>query len=484
MDITKEKSKIFGEIAALRVSAEGYPKELLTSSLQSISQKTNSLSFLTDLHKALIGFESLKDSLVDALTHNLDEIEIDIKKALKKILKSLISCSINPSIPDDFINNGIILEVEKVDFLNMLKIVPSSQAGQLLYDDVNNGSESEDFNTFLYDTIQNNGQSGFWGHVTTNNDILDIAFNPIGLNPSDPNNNLTIKPSAYYSDGTKKLTDLNNDYIDSIKLFNAAKLINNIVDVVFGSISVNVNKDKKTLQDEIQIGDIIDRILNTDEEIIIDNSYFSFSNEEILDIEYRSELRRKGMKMLAMCDNAPSTISIDDLTILNNELIALDSEPPSPQLNEIRTTIVRNGIDMLADSSAEDVDSNNKLTVKISFIEDMLKHLMTAIVNVILSPKLILILAVNHQIIHGESFSSVQDFMKKNKTLMVSVLSTVRDSIVSILMSKVLKEVKKLVTDNIIKTQTERFKNKKAQLSSLTGVPNDILRKISGLTKT
>ena len=107
MDITKQKGKVFSEIAALRVSAEGFPKSQLLNSLPSITQETNSLDFLMDLLKSLVGFESLKDSLVDALTHNLDDIEIEIKEALKKILKSMVSCSVNPSIPSDFTNNGM-----------------------------------------------------------------------------------------------------------------------------------------------------------------------------------------------------------------------------------------------------------------------------------------------------------------------------------------------------------------------------------------
>ena len=483
MDITKQKGKVFSEIAALRVSAEGFPKSQLLNSLPSITQETNSLDFLMDLLKSLVGFESLKDSLVDALTHNLDDIEIEIKEALKKILKSMVSCSINPSIPSDFTNNGIILELEKIDFLNILKTAPTTQAGKLLYNDVNSGTQSTDFNTFLYNLIQDNGSTHSWGENTFEHNILNITFNPIAPNPSDPNNSIIVKPNGYYETEGKKLTDLNNDYIDSIKLFESSKLINNIIDIVFGSISVDINKDIRTLQNELKVEDIIDRIINSDIEDEIDNSYFSFSNSEILDIEYRSELRRKGLNLITTCENKPTSINIDTLTNLDNELTLLNTQSPSGELNELITTTVRNGIDELAEEAVENINAEDKLNVKLNFIEDMLKHLMTAIVNVILSPKLIVILAMNHMIIHGESFKSVQDFMEKNKALIDEVLSVVRDAIVSILMAKVLKEIKKIVADNLIKVQTEKIKNIKAQLSSLIGVPNDVLRKISGLTK-
>jgi hypothetical protein len=35
----------------------------------------------------------------------------------------------------------------------------------------------------------------------------------------------------------KKLTDLNNDFIDSLTLFNSKEIVNRIIDSIYGSIS-------------------------------------------------------------------------------------------------------------------------------------------------------------------------------------------------------------------------------------------------------
>jgi len=256
------------------------------------------------------------------------------------------------------------------------------------------------------------------------------------------------------------------------------------METIFGSLSVELKKDKKIIQNEIEIDEIITRVLNADCDDVIDDSFFSFSNDEIQDIEHRARMRRNGIKVLTSCNNLESKVPMSDLTELNNEFDAINTNLPTGEYNEIFTTILRNGLDKLADASAEEVPEQDKLSVKINFIEDMLKKLMTAIINVVLSPKLILIFALNHQIIYGESFEDVQDFMKKNKWLLTLVLESVRDIITSILLAKALKEIKKLVTDNLIKIQVEKIKSKKAQLLSLTGVPIEILRKVSGLTKT
>jgi len=122
----------------------------------------------------------------------------------------------------------------------------------------------------------------------------------------------------------------------------------------------------------------------------------------------------------------------------------------------------------LANAAAVNVGDEDKVTVKLSFIEDILKKLMTAIVNVILSPKLILIFTVNHYILYqGETFENVQDFMEKNKWLLTRILDEVRDLIIAKLMERALKEIKTLAIENAIKVRVEGLKYKKDQLISL-----------------
>jgi hypothetical protein len=55
----------------------------------------------------------------------------------------------------------------------------------------------------------------------------------------------------------KKLTDLNNDFIDSLTLFNSKEIVNRIIDSIYGSISFTVNKSKKQLINEAKINTVI-----------------------------------------------------------------------------------------------------------------------------------------------------------------------------------------------------------------------------------
>ncbi|MHA1988375.1 MAG: hypothetical protein ACW98D_17205 [Promethearchaeota archaeon] len=135
MGIVDDKKKIFGQIGAMRTLNEGFPDIALTDSFPSLNNESNTMDFLIDLLKTLIGFEELKEEVVDILTYHLRDLEVEIKKVIKLELKSIVSCGVNPSIPSFIKNDGIDIRVEKVDFLNTLKVNPNGTEGKFLYDE-------------------------------------------------------------------------------------------------------------------------------------------------------------------------------------------------------------------------------------------------------------------------------------------------------------------------------------------------------------
>lgn len=482
MSIINQKKKVFGDIAALRASAEGFPQLKVNASFPSINNLGNSMDFLTDLLKSLVGFESLKTVVTNTITHNLGGIEDDIKVILKRELKEVVSCSVNPSIPDRVKHvsivpsaTGVDIELRKLDYLGILLVEPNSQAGNLLYDDVTAGISSTDFNTFLFNAVQDDGNENSWGSVTQPQDILSLTFNSIG----PVNNSLNIRVSPYYSDPANgmKLTDVNNDFIDSISLFGSDKMLNSIIDSLFGSISFSIKKSKKQLLREAEIDKVINDIINADETKVIDDSYFSFSNEDARLFETIVENRRNGVVIIEGSNPIESTIPIDSLTTFNQQITTATTTVQ-------KAAAISAGLDDLAAKSAEGVDAKDIYTVKLNFIDNIIKKLMSAIANIVLSPKLIMIYALNHSIVYGTSFGDALDFMKKNKMLIKSILNGIRDAIIGVLLKEVLKAITDLVSKNVIDTQIEKAKAQQAQLASLVGVPQEVLRIIAGLVKS
>jgi hypothetical protein len=470
MSIVDQKKKVFGDIAALRSLSEGLPKINLSNSFPSINNKTDSMEFLIDLLKSIVGFDSLKNVIIKTITYNLDVIETDVKKTLKKELNKLISCGVNPTIPNLLLytSNGINLELRKIDYLSLMLTEPTSKSGSLLYDDISSGINSSDFNTFLYYLIQNSGSEINWSG-NQNNDILTLKFNQYGVN----NNTLNIKASPYYSNN-KKLTDLNNDYIDSIDLFDSNKIINNIIDSLFGTISLDVKKTKRQLQNEIEVENIINKIINSDETKSINDDFFSFSNNEIKNIESLVDNKKRGVSIVESTNKIETIIPIENLITLNENVSTATT------VNQ-KSIIFDEGLNDLANKYSESVETNDAYTVKLNFIDLMIKNLISSIVKLMLSPKLITILSINHSIVYGDSFVDVLDFMKKNKNFIRSIVSSVRDSIISLLLKESLKEINNLVSKNIIDVEIEKLKLKKEQISGLIGLDLEINKLINNI---
>jgi hypothetical protein len=101
-----------------------------------------------------------------------------LKSFKKKSLKDIVSCGVDPTIPTFLksTGDGIIIEVNKIDFMDIFKIDPNSPSGKLVYTDVNtNFNDSNDFNTFMYGVIQGDGTTYTW------KGIYEVTFKSLGV---------------------------------------------------------------------------------------------------------------------------------------------------------------------------------------------------------------------------------------------------------------------------------------------------------------
>lgn len=480
MAIVDKKKLVFGKIAAARTLTESMPKLKLSSSFPSVNNKGDTITFLTDLIKSLIGYIALVNAIVDILTHSLEKIEKDIKKALKTELKSIVSCGVDPSLPS-FIKstgNGIVIEVKKVDFLDLFKVDATTKVGGLLYNDVTSPlTDSTDFNTFLYGVIQNDGQQQTWKDKNGVG-LFDITFNSLGTG-GNPNNTFTIKANQSYN--TKTLNDLNNNFIDSLTLFNTENIVSRIIDIIFGSISVSIKKTRKQLETEEKINTVVDKMVNDDlnakESEGDGDSFFTFNNDEVSVIERRSAERQKGVIRIRTSENTEGSVPVTNLTAFTNEMSS------STSTQDKKKTLSDN-LDKMANNSANNVkNGGDKISVKLNFIQLLITNLIKAIIGIILSPKIVMIFLINYKIVYGPSasFSDPVDFIKKNQKLFKQIMKRIAGMVIRILLAIAMQKIAKLVADAQMKKQTEKNKNKVAQLLSLTGVPQEAIRAIKGL---
>jgi hypothetical protein len=485
MAIVDKKKEIFGKIAAARTLTDNMPSRKSTSSFSSINNNGNSVSFLTDLIQSLVGYEALVEIIVDTLTISMSEIENSVKKALKKELKNLINCDIDPSIPSWFrsTGDGVIIELRKIDFIDILRTPPSSIEGSLLYKDITpNLIDSTDFNTFLYGLIQDDGVTHTW------NGILDFTFNSVG-DDLTPNNTLLIKTNPLYDD--KTLTDLNNNYIDSISLFDTSSILTQVMDIIYGSISSSVGKSLKQLENEALINKTLDKFINNTNATNLQDSAFTFSKEEIYSGQLEALDRKKGIKKIKIPSESNAG---QNSQTLNQSLNEISASVPLASLTSFNDNVnnstdlltkknsVISGLNQMSFDTIKNVKNPvDNTTVKFDFVNEIIKNLGKAIINKILLPNVIILYLINYKIVYGETeqYENSIDFLKKNKNLINRIIKTIGTEIITILLRVSLKHIERLVAAKIAKKVIEKNTLNLSQILSLTGAPKARLKSIT-----
>lgn len=457
------KQDVFNKIAALRTLNEGYPKFNLTNSVPSINNSDEVIAFLLDLIISLIGSEELKDVSVDFLSRKLPDIEFSVKNGIKKTLNDGMNMGTNPKTPS-FLVNGFDVQVKNIDLLEKFKIDPKSEVGGLIYDDSTNGLNSINLDTFLFETVQTENQSNLWGSQVGVNTILDIKHS---------NNILNVKSGNDYN--TKTLRDFNNDYIDSLKLFNPDKVINRIMDKMFGVISNTLGKTRDSLITEAKLNDIIENFINAKDNDVVDDSYFQFSNEQLTNQEFVSTNRSNGVAVLIDCDNYTSSINFNTLSGISQDI------SNSTTLNEMRV-IISNSITKLLDEATlntSDVDKNN---VKTGFFKIILKELIISLIEMILSPQILLLLLINNKVFGLINFyKDIIELIRSNTLFIKNIVCVIKDVLINLLLAIIIKEILRLITAQTINKEKESAKNKLLSIMSLLSVPQEMMLTIRGL---
>ena len=480
MSLKDKKQKVFGEIAAAKTLTNdlaALQNQLsgqisgLISSLPSINNGNDIILFLTDLLKSLVGQQEFINVIVETLTKYLDKFEQGLKKTLKTVLKEIISCSLSPSIPSYLksTGSGVIVRVDKIDFFDMQKTDPNTPIGGLIYDDITTPlTNSSDFNTFLYGVIQD-GISTNPPITHTLKVILSFTFYQ-NASGTIPNNSLVIKTSPAYDN--KSIVNLNDNYIDSIKLIDAKKFVNQLIDIIFGCISVQQNKTRKQLQTEAEINDIIDRLGNANANTEISDDFFNFTNAEVARQEEIADNRRNGIIKVKTSTEFDGTMPVEFLTDFTN------SYNQTSTLVQQRS-LIKNTLNSMSDNLASQTpNSEDKQTIKISFAIDMIRNLIKSLANILISPKIIIIFLINFKILYGPTaeYTDAKDFIKKNKKLFNVLFKMLEKEIVKLLMSYAMKEATKLAGSVAVEKQKEKILKRKEQIMSLIGLGKDKMK--------
>ena len=226
------------------------------------------------------------------------------------------------------------------------------------------------------------------------------------------------------------------------------------------------------------IDKMVDEDINTkDNDTQGDDGFFSFSNEDMVVIERRSIERQRGIIKIKTSEEVNGSVPVSSLTSFTETMSVAQTEKQ-------KKDALTNGLNKMADDSSGKVTNpGDKYTVKLNFFMSIIKNLIKVIVGIILSPKIVLIFLIIYNIVYGPnaSYKDGVDFIRKNKKLFKQIIKRIAGMIIRILLAIAMRRITKLIGDATKEKLKEKLATKKAQLLSLTGVPQEALRKIKGL---
>ena len=489
--IDKARSELFGSISACRTIAEKQAKTAIDPYMEAYGAAKNVVEsaiddptqLLVDLYNALGIGEKLKDNISEIITTSLPAIERGFKEILKVYLKQFVSCSTNPSVVKELFQSlggsGINLPIDDIDPMKVLAIDPGEEGGDLNYFDISEDSslyyKSSDFNVFLYYILTNEvnlSKKGKWGKTNQkvwSNDILNTKFTEGAIEIEGEgvvSNYFTVYADDAYLQNTKiKLDNFNNDYIDSLKLFDSKTLISSILDAVFGFLTLRKKKSIEQAALENEIEEILDRLSNSDdEEDVIDDSYFAFTNEDRERLISDANKRIKGVYEYKT--NSVSGIGLSMETVMD-----VLSDVGKGSMVEDKT-IISNAIDSITDeliSSNSAIDKNDGASFKRNIIEQLIRELVKRIVMSIVSPKIMFIIVLNFKMMGIATSTDPLTVIKDNRKFIQMVAKKVKEQIIDMLMKDVIQKATELAQDMLSQMLQEQGERLSKYMKSLTG---------------
>lgn len=474
--VVDSAKNMLDSIGAVQTLVENFPMSLMIFDGSNIA---SSFDVLTLLFKCLgVSRDEMVELVSNSLTGGLKnredgrgfiaQAEEIVKMALEANLINIANCSTNPIISNNLMDNydllgnpvggaGINLSVSEIDFTGVLQKNPLSNEGSKFYFDledengekynINNLYKSKDFNVFLWYIINRSTKEEEDARVWDNRyraalygkgngrtkkiikcSYIDEAF------PQSDVINVQICSSEYYK--TRKLSknnggewklnktifEFNHDFLSSIKLYDPKVIVAEIVEYLLGEGNTTVNfglsVNEQIIESKVQ--QIIKNIIDADDTVLND-CYFSFSNDEYNEMLEKSEKSRYGM------------ICTDE------ENIEIDKDSLLEQLNGINSnskliddkTIIENTLQDLIVSPAQDSSATISYNLSYDWQFELMRMLVYPFVRPLFTPKVIFLLLVNKQIM-GSLEDNRIDMSMLVENLLSTLLNIIKDIVVKI----------------------------------------------------
>jgi hypothetical protein len=246
--------------------------------------------------------------------------------------------------------------------------------------------------------------------------------------------------------------EFNYDYVMGMKLFDAKVLASTLLQTLVNTkVGINFNLSFKHQEATEKIKSIIRQIVNSDDGER-NECFFTFDNSKYDDLLKRAEEKRANRQSFGRTTREAGVFdSVNDI---------LKEYDTATELHE-KKEILSRAIDQAAVSLSAGSDDRDKFEVEYSFVFDLIENLILAMMNAIMSPKVLMLLEVNQRLMGGtwQKFT-VEDLLKAMMGVINAMVKELRDLLIQELLKflmKVLQPIIEMLGSIIIRERLEYY---------------------------
>lgn len=260
-----------------------------------------------------------------------------------------------------------------------------------------------------------------------------------------------------------KLTvyEFNYDFVMGMQLFDPTVVASQLIETVtnlkhtsVGRVGLNLGVNKSETAYQMRISEIVKKIIESTAYEVSD-CFYSFDNKKYDAMLREAELKRSRMHVDNDGNDSAKQYSNEEILSILNEF------DNNATLNENKEVIKR-AITQATATITQEVLPEDRYSIQLNIIQELIKSLVSIIVETLISPKIVLLLEVNRRLMGMEDKHkyNIESFLNSVEGLLVSIIRELRDLILQKLLDwcmSILNELFDSLKDLLIKEQLEYY---------------------------
>lgn len=433
------KTTILSEVNALRANQGNDQNSPCDNGLVGDLDKINKfLKFIAEL-LMILGIDLVKD--INNFLAKLREHEPMFKQILLCCLNKNITCNMDDvfKFSEVYPNPYFLVNIKKFDFFGQFKIDPNSKAGLFLYSD----PIENNLNKAIKLAIDSNTEQNW-------NDMLVISYDR------------TTNYITFYIHQSwlgKPISSFVIKIFDKINFIpKKINIIPFLFDNLYGSFSTSIQPtriDPLSLINKQVLNKYIEKVLDGGDDLIIDDSFFNFSNDELFDMEKMAQNLSKNYLEIISCNNAETVIRPEDVFSVLDDLV--NAGTFIEQL-----TVIEAGMTKLETIASRNIARIDLPKFRFEYYLNIFKEITNVLVSLVYSPQFLFIMMMHLRMADPNTagseplaYDDFKDFLKKTKNLFRCITNAnFKFVFVNVIMVLI---IKKLTTE----ANQERYKRNK-----------------------